>query len=148
MKQFVLGIATAGALAGVLTLSRSESASESKAPQDPNAVQVEKGEKNPWTSLKLNNDPDQFQFAVVSDRTGGHRDKVFSRAVLQVNMLQPQFVMSVGDLIEGYTSREERIKEEWDEFDGYVKKFEMPFFYTPGNHDLTNKLQVTKWGER
>ena len=37
--------------------------------------------QEPWTSLKLNNDPDQFQFAVVSDRTGGHRDKVFSRAV-------------------------------------------------------------------
>ena len=24
----------------------------------------------------------------------------------------------------------------------------MPFFYVPGNHDLTNKTMVTKWGER
>jgi len=65
-----------------------------------------------------------------------------------VNLLQPQFVMSVGDLIEGYTTKEETIKAQWDEFDGYVKKFEMPFFYAPGNHDLTNKTMVTKWGER
>ncbi|MFM8273859.1 MAG: metallophosphoesterase family protein, partial [Gemmata sp.] len=82
------------------------------------------------------------------DRTGGHRGRVFSRAVQQINLLQPQFVMSVGDLIEGYTTKEETIKAEWDEFDGYVKRFEMPFFYVPGNHDLTNKTQVTKWGER
>src|SRR5262249_47468563 len=146
MKQFLLGIATTAALLGVVALSRSTSAPASDPIVDPNALQIEKGEKNPWTSLKLNNDPDQFQFAVVSDRTGGHREKVFSRAVAQVNLLQPQFVMSVGDLIEGYTLKEDAIKEQWDEFDGYVKRFEMPFFYVPGNHDLTNKTQVTKWG--
>jgi hypothetical protein len=148
MKQFVLGIVTAGFLAGVLTLSRSQSAAENRAGADPNAIQTEKAEKNPWTSLKLNNDPDQFQFAVVADRTGGHRAKVFSRAVQQVNLLQPQFVMSVGDLIEGYTSNKETLKEEWDEFDTYVKKFEMPFFYVAGNHDLQNKTEVEEWGAR
>jgi 3',5'-cyclic AMP phosphodiesterase CpdA len=148
MKQFVLGLATAAALCGVLALSRSESALDARAPADPSALVIESGDKNPWTSLKLNNDAEQFTFAVVSDRTGGHRDKVFSQAVARVNLLQPQFVMSVGDLIEGYTSKEETIKAQWDEFDGYVKKFEMPFFYAPGNHDLTNKTMVTKWGER
>jgi UDP-2,3-diacylglucosamine pyrophosphatase LpxH len=148
MKSFVLGAATTAALAGVVALSRSPTAADPKAAADPNALRIEAGDKNPWTSLKLNNDPDQFQFAVVSDRTGGHREKVFSRAVRQVNLLQPQFVMSVGDLIEGYTLKEDRIKDEWDEFDGYVKRFEMPFFYVPGNHDLTNTAMVTKWGER
>jgi hypothetical protein len=43
---------------------------------------------------------------------------------------------------------EDVIKDEWDEFDSYVKKFEMPFFYVPGNHDLTNKTMVEKWGNR
>lgn len=147
MKSFVLGAATTAALAGVVALSRTPSAADQRA-ADPNAITIEAGDKNPWTSLKLNNDPDQFQFAVVSDRTGGHREKVFSRAVGQVNLLQPQFVMSVGDLIEGYTLKEDVVKGEWDEFDGYVKRFEMPFFYVAGNHDLTNKMMVTKWGER
>ncbi len=147
MKQFAFGLVTAGLIAGALAYSRSDSL-EARAPGDPNELKIESGDKNPWTSLKLNNDPDQFTFAVVSDRTGGHRDKVFSQAVQRINMLQPQFVMSVGDLIEGYTTKEETIKAQWDEFDGYVKKFEMPFFYTPGNHDVTNKTMVTKWGER
>ncbi len=147
MKQFFLGLLTAAAIAGVVALSRSESL-EARAPADTGELKIESGDKNPWTSLKLNNDGDQFTFAVVSDRTGGHRDKIFSQAVQRINLLQPQFVMSVGDLIEGYTTKEETIQEQWDEFDGYVKRFEMPFFYTPGNHDLTNKTMVAKWGER
>ncbi|MDY3562834.1 metallophosphoesterase [Gemmata sp. JC673] len=149
MKQFVLGLATAGLLAGVVLLSRAGTATDSGPRADDNsAVKIEAGDKNPWTSLKLNNDPDQFTFAVVSDRTGGHRDKVFSRAVQQINWLQPQFVMSVGDLIEGAKADENGIRDQWDEFDSYVKRFEMPFFYVPGNHDLANKMQVSKWGER
>jgi hypothetical protein len=148
MQQFILGIVTAGALVGVVVLSRNETTAGNKLPADPNAIAIEAGERNPWTSLKLNNDADQFQFAVVADRTGGHREKVFSQAVAQVNLLQPQFVMSVGDLIEGYTTKEERLKEEWDEFDGYVKRLEMPFFYVVGNHDMPNKTQMAKWGER
>jgi serine/threonine-protein phosphatase CPPED1 len=146
MRQFALGLATAGLLIGVVALARSNSAPDKVG--DPSVLKIDTGDKNPWTSLKLNNDPDQFTFAVVSDRTGGHREKVFSRAVQQINMLQPQFVLSVGDLIEGYTVKEETIDGEWNEFDGYVKRFEMPFFYVPGNHDLTNKTMVTKWGER
>src|SRR5215211_45132 len=146
MKQFCFGLLTAAALAGVIALSRSDSAG-ARAPGDSSELTIESGAKNPWTSLKLNNDPDQFTFAVVSDRTGGHRDKVFSQAVARVNLLQPQFVMSVGDLIEGYTTKDETIKAQWDEFDGYAKRFEMPFFYVGGNHDLANKTLVTKWGE-
>jgi len=148
MKHFLLGLLTTATVVGVVVLSRSGSSLDARAPADASTLVIESGDKNPWTSLKLNNDSDQFTFAVVSDRTGGHRDKVFSQAVARVNLLQPQFVMSVGDLIEGYTTKEEKLKEEWDEFDGYVKKFEMPFFYAPGNHDLSNKTMVTKWGER
>ncbi|MCS6866577.1 MAG: metallophosphoesterase [Gemmataceae bacterium] len=147
MKHFLLGIVTATALAAAVGLSRVEFL-DARAPATTQQLMIETADKNPWTSLQLNNDPDQFTFAVVSDRTGGHRPKVFSQAVYRLNLLQPQFVMSVGDLIEGYTTKEDTIKEEWDEFDSYVKKFEMPFFYVPGNHDLTNKIMVAKWGER
>ncbi|MBY0459121.1 MAG: metallophosphoesterase [Gemmataceae bacterium] len=148
MKKLLLVCLTAAALAGVIALSQTGANPQAARPEDRNAIQIETADKNPWTSLKINNDPDQFTFAIVSDRTGGHRAKVFSRAVHQVNMLNPQFVMSVGDLIEGYTKKDEAIKSEWDEFDGYVKQFKMPFFYVAGNHDLTNKEMVTAWGAR
>jgi 3',5'-cyclic AMP phosphodiesterase CpdA len=104
--------------------------------------------RNPVTHLKLNNDPAAFQFAIISDRTGGHRAKVFGRAVEQLNLLQPEFVVSVGDLIEGYTDNRERLTREWREFQGYVAKLQMPFFYVPGNHDIASKFQRRVWTER
>ena len=36
---------------------------------------------NPWTHLDLANDPEHFQFAIVTDRTGGHRPGVSTRAL-------------------------------------------------------------------
>jgi len=35
----------------------------------------------PWTSLEMNDDPARFQFAIVTDRTGGHRPGVFMDGV-------------------------------------------------------------------
>jgi serine/threonine-protein phosphatase CPPED1 len=103
--------------------------------------------KNPWTSLAPNVAPDQFQFAIVSDRTGGHRKGVFSKAVQQVNLLQPEFVMSVGDLIEGSNDAAANVTQ-WNEFDKYAKQFSMPFFYCAGNHDNNNAVKGDVWKER
>src|SRR4051794_30981930 len=91
----------------VLTLALLAVFAASGAPKTPafNGLRVldEKGDRSPWTNLDLNNRAGTFRFAVVSDRTGGHRPGVFPRAVRMINMLQPEFVMSVGDLIEGHT---------------------------------------------
>ena len=106
------------------------------------------GKVHPWTNLDWNNNPENFQFAIVSDRTGGERPGVFEQGVEKFNLLQPEFVMSVGDLINGYTEDVEKINKQWDEFDGLVSKLEMPFFYVPGNHDLTNQVQENVWKER
>jgi hypothetical protein len=103
---------------------------------------------NPVTHLKLNNDPADFQFAIVSDRTGGHRARVFSKAIDQLNLLQPEFVVCVGDLIEGYTENKDRIGREWREFQGYISRLQMPFFYVVGNHDIANKVQEQFWKEK
>lgn len=101
----------------------------------------------PYTSLELNNDPGTFQFAIVTDRTGGHRGNVFEIGLSKLNLLQPEFVMSVGDLIEGYTEDEARLDAEWTEFNGFIDSLQVPFFYVPGNHDITNKVQYDKWKE-
>lgn len=101
----------------------------------------------PYTSLDLNNDPGNFQFAIVTDRTGGHRDGVFEEGVAKLNLLQPEFVMSVGDLIEGYTEDQARLEAEWTEFNGFIDSLTVPFFYVPGNHDITNKVMYDKWKE-
>ncbi len=102
----------------------------------------------PWTRLDFNNNPDHFQFVVVSDRTGGVRPGVFEDAVTKINLLQPEFVMSVGDLIMGYSTNRAQIAREWDEFNGFVNQLEMPFFYVPGNHDITNPIMEEEWVKR
>ena len=103
---------------------------------------------NPWTNLEWNNDPTNFQFVVVTDRTGGMRPGIFEQGVEKVNLLQPEFVLSVGDLIQGYTEDVDEIKRQWDEFDEFVKRLNMPFFYVVGNHDITNKIMEDIWKER
>jgi serine/threonine-protein phosphatase CPPED1 len=148
MNRLLLLAATIGTILTAVAFSRQTTATSS-----PNTtatpIQIATAERNPWTHLKpLNHNDDQFQFAIVSDRTGGRRANIFAKAVQQLNLLQPSFVMSVGDLIEGYTTKEEDMVKQWDEFDSYTKKLEMPFFYTPGNHDLTNTKMIEYWGGR
>lgn len=106
------------------------------------------GESVPRTDKAFLDDPDNFQFVVVGDRTGGHRPGVFDRAMDKINLLQPEFVMCVGDLIEGYTEDESILNAQWDELDGMVNKLQMPFFYTVGNHDVSNDRMRELWLER
>lgn len=40
--------------------------------------------------------------------------------------------------ISGYTEDIDVLNSQWDEFDGVVGNLEMPFFYVPGNHDISN----------
>jgi 3',5'-cyclic AMP phosphodiesterase CpdA len=111
-------------------------------------LRIQSEDRNPWTHLRLNNGPATFRFAIVSDRTGGHRARIFSEAVEQLNLLQPEFVLCVGDLIEGYTSEDKKLNKQWKEFQTYVSRLQMPFFYLPGNHDMANKAEARQWQER
>ena len=45
-----------------------------------------------------------------------------------INMLQPEFVMSVGDLIEGYSEDPGQWALEWSEFESKLDALQMPFF--------------------
>ena len=101
--------------------------------------------KKPWTNLNFNNDPNNFQFGIMSDNTGGSRPGVFKNGVKKLNMLQPEFVMCVGDLIEGYSTDTAVIKKQWSDINGTISHLEMPFFYLPGNHDITNKTMAKEW---
>ncbi len=106
------------------------------------------GAATPWTSLAVNDAPEDFHFVVVTDRTGGHREGVFPSAMPRVNLLEPAFVTSVGDLIEGYTEDQAQLDKEWDEIEGFVSELETPFFYAVGNHDMNNAVMARTWQDR
>lgn len=92
-----------------------------------------------------NND---IRFVVMPDRTGGMRSGVFRGALKKANLLHPEFVLSVGDLIDGYTLDLPLLDAQWEEFDGMVDALDIPFYYVPGNHDISNPWMEEQWRER
>ena len=105
-------------------------------------------EATPWTSLTPNDADDLFHFVIVSDRTGGERRGVFPAAMPKINLLEPAFVISVGDLIAGYTEDQSRLDREWDEVEQFISALETPFFYAVGNHDMSNAVMAETWQRR
>ena len=96
------------------------------------------GDATPWTQVDFDDGDNQYTFALFSDLTGGEREGVFNVAVAQLNLLRPEFIVNVGDLIEGGTNDEAQLAKEWGSFDERAGKARAPVFYTGGNHDLTN----------
>jgi hypothetical protein len=144
MKRIAGIVLVLGVLIAAAAMSSSQQGPPTaKAPD----FQVTVEDRNPWSHLRLNNDQETFRFAIISDRTGGHRAQVFSQAVERLNLMQPEFVLSVGDLIEGYTDDKDKLAGEWKEFQTYISQLQMPFFYVPGNHDVS-KLGEKTWKEK
>lgn len=94
------------------------------------------------------NDPDNFQFVILGDRTGGHRPGVFRAALEKVNLLRPEFVVSVGDLIEGYSDDLDSVEGEWTQIETMLAGLEAPTFYLVGNHDVSSPELAEIWRER
>jgi hypothetical protein len=147
MKRLLLSAAVVLPLLAAAIFSHGFSAKPEESPQTT-GLKIQAEQRNPWNHLKLNNDSATFRFAIVTDRTGGPRPGVFERAVEQLNWLQPEFVVCVGDLIQGKTEEVDRIEKQWKEFHGFIAKLEMPFFYLPGNHDINNKVMDKVWQEQ
>lgn len=95
--SFVILLALSGLPLSILAQADAEAEPET----DENFSSRVTTQQKPWTKREFRNDPKDFQFAIVTDRTGGMRPGVFSRAVTKVNELQPEFVITVGDLIAG-----------------------------------------------
>ncbi|KQZ72473.1 hypothetical protein ASE06_08060 [Sphingopyxis sp. Root214] len=91
---------------------------------------------------------DEFRFVVIGDRTGKHRPGVFEDAMDKVEALRPDFVINIGDLIEGNSEDRAQLGREWDEVNAAIGRLSVPFFYVPGNHDLTNEVQRSEWRKR
>lgn len=92
-----------------------------------------------WTHEKFDVSAEKFTFALFSDLTGGEREGIFEVAVAQLNLLRPERIINVGDLIDGTYKTLDELNKQWDPFDSRVDKATAPVFYVGGNHDLTNE---------
>ena len=113
----------------------------------PDFVAPDTTSSQPWTDASFDATNGKFTFAVHSDLTGGERDGIYAVAISQLNLLRPEFIINVGDLIEG-DSDEAVVDQQWDSFDERANRARAPVFYVPGNHDRTGEMMQAVWDRR
>lgn len=87
--------------------------------------------------LPLPTEDDAFVFAVFGDRTGGPDEgvNILADAVRDVNLIEPDLVMTVGDLINGYNKTDKWVTQ-MTEFKTIMNELLCPWFPVAGNHDI------------
>jgi hypothetical protein len=76
-----------------------------------------------------------FRFSILGDRTGGAQPEIYGRVWREVDMLHPDFVVNVGDTIQG--GKDELAPGQWQELRPIWERYShYPLYFTPGNHDV------------
>jgi len=89
--------------------------------------------------------PDSVDFVVCADPQPGSftgTPKVFLEMINEWNLLKPDLVMCVGDMIMGGPASE--VGAMWDEFLGRMDTLNMPLFPAAGNHDVNDEPEVLR----
>lgn len=78
-----------------------------------------------------------FTFVVFGDRTTGPANglAVLADAVRDTNLLEPDFVMTVGDLVQGYNTEPDWLAQ-MREYKEVMDRLVCPWFPVAGNHDV------------
>ena len=89
------------------------------------------------SKLVLPVEEEAFTFAVFGDRTGGpHKGiNVLADAVADVNLIEPDLVMTVGDLINGYADDKVWMPQ-MKQYKQVMGELICPWFPVAGNHDV------------
>jgi len=91
-----------------------------------------------FSSYQGANPRNDFHFSIIGDRTGGAQPQIFGRVWREVDLLRPDFVLNVGDTIEG--GRDDRAVQEWAEMKSLFQRYgRYPLYFTAGNHDIWSK---------
>lgn len=78
-----------------------------------------------------------FRFSILGDRTGGAQPEIYGRIWREVDLLHPDFVINVGDTIQG--GRDADLTQQWSELRPLFQRYShYPLYFTPGNHDVFN----------
>ncbi|MEK7767831.1 MAG: metallophosphoesterase, partial [bacterium] len=89
-------------------------------------------------------------FVILGDNRGdeeGHQQQVFLDILRMINQAAPQFVVTTGDMVNGYTEDEAQLRRQWAGYKDAVKIVQAPILHTPGNHDLHDKMSARVYRE-
>jgi len=91
----------------------------------------------------------KFTFAVIGDRVGGEADStVFVECLAEINRLDPDFVVSVGDLVDAEKADKAELPRLWDEFDELTASLGARLYSAPGNDDVPGKWALAEFEKR
>jgi len=92
------------------------------------------------TPVGADSSQNDFRFSILGDRTGDAQPGVYERiwseigALYQDEALHPDFVINVGDTIEG--GNDATAASEWRALRPLWDRYRYPMYFTPGNHDI------------
>ncbi len=91
-----------------------------------------------FSNYQGGNPRNDFHFSIIGDRTGGAQPQIFGRVWREVDLLRPDFVLNVGDTIEG--GDDDTAAAEWAEMKTLFQRYgRYPLYYTAGNHDIWSR---------
>jgi len=76
-----------------------------------------------------------------------HNPEIFEEFVRRTELLKPDFVLQVGDMINGYTYDPEVARREWARFRRQIEPLTAPYHPVAGNHDVTTPEIAPVFGE-
>lgn len=79
-----------------------------------------------------------FRFCILGDRTGDAQPGVYERVWQEVDSLHPDFVINVGDTIQG--GNDATAEAEWHALQPLWHQYHFPLYFTAGNHDIWSPL--------
>lgn len=93
--------------------------------------------------------PEAFDFIVVADSNTLkplEQSEVFRQCINEFNILKPDFVLHVGDIVLGGAA--EGVPPQWDLFEEVIAECNPPVVALPGNHDISDEATENLWLER
>jgi len=122
-----MGRQTLIALAAVALLAACESVT-------PTPVRTDRADT---LALSAPSEEESFHFAIFGDRTAGPDSglEVLRQAVAETNLIAPDLVMTVGDLVPGYNGTPKWL-EEMLAYKAIMADLAMPWYPVAGNHDV------------